>query len=275
MAQNRSRSSGNRGHVPPERPVTFLRNSRSRSTGIGGHVAPEYSPQQNTVIVPCRSGRVVGTEVVGDFCVLDFELGSFSLARDVEVFNRELQGAAANLAHWKDGRLVGYFCCQLSSIPGSLKVSTDPSDWQALVTVLKSHNDFKSEPFFYFISGVYLAGATNTKSLEAKNGTWTLKASRSYEVRMLQFSPGETHSTNASPETNWIIGDADGVAVTFVTTRKLAVDSGYDIKHIRFRTTSATSRIHSMLSFFRKFSKVHLPADGGIWDFDLPLVLLC
>ena len=88
---------------------------------------------------------------------------------------------------------------------------------------------------------------------------------------MLQFSPGETHSTNASPETNWIIGDADGVAVTFVTTRKLAVDSGYDIKHTRFRTTSATSRIHSMLSFFRKFSKVHLPADGGIWDFDLPL----
>jgi hypothetical protein len=43
MAENRSPSSGNRGHVRPERPVTFLRNSRSRLTGIGGHVAPEYS----------------------------------------------------------------------------------------------------------------------------------------------------------------------------------------------------------------------------------------
>jgi hypothetical protein len=43
MAQNRSPSSGNRGHVPPERPVTFSRKGRSRSAGIGGHVAPEYS----------------------------------------------------------------------------------------------------------------------------------------------------------------------------------------------------------------------------------------
>src|SRR5271155_6078326 len=43
MVPNRSPSSGNRGHVPPERPVTFLRNSRSRWAGIVGHVAPEYS----------------------------------------------------------------------------------------------------------------------------------------------------------------------------------------------------------------------------------------
>src|SRR5208337_4758919 len=48
MAENRSPSSGNRGHVRPERPVTFLRNSRSGSTGIGGHVAPEYSRNRCT-----------------------------------------------------------------------------------------------------------------------------------------------------------------------------------------------------------------------------------
>ena len=34
MAQNRSPSSGNRGHVPPERPVTFNRNQRSGWSGI-------------------------------------------------------------------------------------------------------------------------------------------------------------------------------------------------------------------------------------------------
>jgi len=43
IAENRSLSGGNRGHVPPERPVTFLRNSRSRSGGIGGQNRPEYS----------------------------------------------------------------------------------------------------------------------------------------------------------------------------------------------------------------------------------------
>jgi outer membrane receptor protein involved in Fe transport len=48
MVQNRSPSSGNRGHVPPERPVTFLRNGRSRWAGIGGHNRPEYSDTTGT-----------------------------------------------------------------------------------------------------------------------------------------------------------------------------------------------------------------------------------
>jgi hypothetical protein len=44
MAENWSTSSEIRGHIPPERPVTLLRNGRSRSSGISGQIGPKYSP---------------------------------------------------------------------------------------------------------------------------------------------------------------------------------------------------------------------------------------
>jgi hypothetical protein len=223
---------------------------------------------QTPVIVPCRQAKIRKTEVAGDFCVIEFELGSFWFANDVVAFNKDVRALAGNLTEWQGTILKGYFCCGLSTPPQSLVLSSEISDWQRLIVSLRDHSDFSAEPFFYFVRGIFQIG--KQKAIQSIECSWPLLASSSYEMRIVQYTPGEAHSTNVMPRTSWLLAEASPSAVSLVTTPKLAIDSGYDIKRLLFRTVNTARRIDSMVTLFRLLnSPTPKPTDTSIWDFDV------
>ena len=221
------------------------------------------------IIVPCREAVIVNTQQVGDFCVLTFCLQGFASAPSTATFNSEIRAQKPNLPHWdKNDVLVGSFCLELSNLPASLKISTEISFWQNVIKSLHSHTQFATEPFFYFVSGIYRTGTT--APIAPTDNAWCLKTDRTYELQLVQFTPGETHSKAAIPSTSWISAQVATGSISAITTPNLAVDSGYDIKRFMFRTSATTDTANSMLSLFRVLdSPTAQVNDKGIWDFDL------
>jgi hypothetical protein len=62
--------------------------------------------------------------------------------------------------------------------------------------------------------------------------------------------------------------DADDKAITFVSTKSLAVDSDYDVKTVRIRTAMTTVPMDARVSFSRRLQGATKTEDGT-WDIDL------
>lgn len=219
-------------------------------------------------VVPCRQAVLRKSDTPGDFCVLDFELGEFWFAPDVQAFNREIRAKCGNLPDWEEAKLKGDFCCRLDSIPASLTTSSDIKHWQKLIKCLKEHSDFADEPFFYHVTGIFPSG--EKEPVVPKEGAYKVLSNGSYEIRIIQFSPGETNEATAVKEINWILAECDAQSMSFVTNKRLAVDSGYDEKLLRFRAGNCVNRVDSMISLFRHIRVTETPrTSDAIWDFDL------
>jgi hypothetical protein len=226
-------------------------------------------PNRPPEVIPCRAAKVVETKTIGDFCTIEFELSGFYLAPDLAAFNSQLSARTGYLPHWKDdGKLSGHFCHQLDSNPASLRSTCDISDWQELVKQLSNRKDFASEPFLYHVRGLYVPGQKDAIAPDA--GIYRVKGGTSYEIRVIHYTPGETHDRVAVEDVNWLVADADPANISFITTTSLAIDSAYDEKKIRFRTLSATGRQDSVVSVFRRIGGAPSTTDAT-WDFDLQL----
>lgn len=225
-------------------------------------------PNQRPAIIPCRKAKLIKSRTLGDFCVLEFELLDFWLAPDLQAFNNDIHSKIGNLPYWEKNNLKGYFCSKADSIPISLIASSEIENWQKLVKCLKAHSDFATEPFFYYIRGVF----PTKKDCEIKptDNVYDVTANSSYEIRIVQFSPGDTNQTVALKEINWLLADSDAQSLSFITNKKLAVDSDYDEKILRFRTSDTTTKVDSMISLLRHVRVKEAPKiEDAIWDFDL------
>jgi hypothetical protein len=205
--------------------------------------------------------------------MIEFELDDFWFARDVRAFNREIQTSGANLPSWSHGQLIGHFCHDIKTVPPSLVRSSSVIDWQEIVRTLKQHHDFVDEPFFYFISGVFRAGAAD--SIPAREGRYDLSASSTYELRLVHYSPGETNDLRALGKACWLVAEADGKTVSFVTNRRLAIDSGYDEKVVRFRTLATLTKCDAVVGLSRICpNSSQANAEQAIFDFDILLQIV-
>jgi hypothetical protein len=224
-------------------------------------------------LVPCRAATMLRTYTPADFCVLEFELEEFWFARDVHAFNREIHSSAGNLPAWNKGQLTGHFCHQVNIIPLSLVRSSSVFDWQGIVKLLKKHADFSSEPFFYHVTGVF--PANGNKRIRPTDGRSRLRASNTYEIRLVQFSPGETNDARAVREVHWLLAEGDDQALSFITNRRLAIDSGYDEKIIRFRTLDTSTKHDAVVGLSRDIQTggVAQPQES-IFDFDMLLQIV-
>jgi len=219
-------------------------------------------------IVPCREAKLRNSKVCGDFCVLTFELAGLWFTNDTQAFNKEIQRGSDFLPHWDQGNLVGYFCQTFASEPTSLTRSSDIADWQRIIKTLKAHSDFANRAFFYFVEGVFASGSP--KGIPQAKGVYQLTADRSYDVVIIQYAPGETNEALAVRNTCWLLADSDNQALSFTTTKKLTVDSGYDEKILRVRTGAVVTRLDSMISLFHLVGETADPKTAdATWDFDI------
>jgi hypothetical protein len=218
-------------------------------------------------IIPCRLAILVESRVAGDMVLLDLRLGEFWISRDIQAFNRDVRGASSNLPHWAGRNLQGVFCQMITSVPTSLIKTAEITDWQYIVRALKEHKDFADEPFFYYVVSLREAGVA--KDLELIDNAYSLKAGKSYRLRVIQFGPGSHLDSLPVGKTYWLLARSDDEQILFTATNEVAIDSPYDEKSIRFRTAHPTHKTDSALTLLRQTTPGIPEESKAILDFDL------
>lgn len=219
-------------------------------------------------IAPVRAATILSTEVQGDFCVVEFELAGFAFAKDLEAFNKQLRTLSGNLPNWIDGSVRGHYLEEIDRKTLALEMNADSGQWQGICKALVAFPDFQAQRLFYRLEGV--RHVATGRPAECDEGVLHLCAGDLYDLQLLHYSPKKL----VFPEPlkndglNWLVTDADEKALTFVSTRSLAVDSDYDVKTVRVRTALATTPLDARISFSRR-PEGATKAEDGTWDFDL------
>lgn len=229
-------------------------------------------PQRPPEAVPVRAATVAWAETFGDFCVFDFYLGDYFVARDIGAFDTDLRGAASSFPKWdtaKPTELTGKFCERLPRELTSLVTSTSVADWQLICKTLSKHADFSSEPFYYRVESLH--NVDKNLPIPFTGGAYTFSADTLAELRLLHYAPSLDANKTSISDTSWLIAEASEDALNFVTSPRLAIDSGYDVKAIRMRTAPVTRDVDSMLTMTRKTPAPAGTTSDAAWDFDLPL----
>ena len=229
--------------------------------------------------VPIRAAKLRASKVEGQIVILDFELEGIRVADNLEAFNEAVQ-KEANFPRWEK-KLVGSFCMEVDKALAYLKPRAEIEEWRELVTTLKSHKDFDDIPFFYLVTGIYALGEEN--AIQPQIGVWTVKGSQSYEVRLFQFVPGSDEKGSIKVgDVDWLIAENNDKNVVFLSTSRLAIDSPYDEKTLRFRTVFSSTTQHALISFQRISKEESLQREDSkkppkladaVWQFEMPFVI--
>jgi hypothetical protein len=240
--------------VPAELRESFRENRCDTQDVLIAYLA-RYDKTVAPTAVPLRAAKLLGSKVIGRIVVLDFELREFKIADDLRAFNQALI-SEANTPKWEGGQLVGMFCNSINKALSYVKQKVEITDWQDLVSELHKFDDFKSISFFYFVEGIFQVGTNNL--INASKGTWPLRANSTYEIRIVHYSPdSKDEGSIRLKDVDFLLADSEDEHIAFVSTTRLAVDSPYDEKILRFRTKSCTSHVDSLITFFR------LPLDAS------------
>jgi hypothetical protein len=227
--------------------------------------------EQAPRVVPCRAATLLAAEVFGEFCVLSFRLDDYLVARNIDEFAKDLAAATGNLPQWSGDKLIGKFCERLTRDLTSLVTSDQVSDWQTICKTLAAHEDFKSEPFFYRVEA--FRDVDRNQPVPLEGGKYTVVAGSQLELRFLHYAPAlDRGNVGTDTSVSSLLTEADEAALSFVTSKRLVIDSGYDVKSIRMRAAAVTQAIDSMITVNRKPHPVAGATDAEpVWDFDLPI----
>lgn len=241
---------------------------------VGEEVCIAYldrsDPNAAPAVVPVRSGRVINAEALGDFCVIDFLLGEYLVARKIDDFDRELRSAVGTLPSWDpvaNGTLIGKFCDRLQRDLASLVKSNTVADWQHICKTLSTHADFNAEPFFYRVEGLF--NLDTGASIVMEKGAYSVPADALIELRLLHYAPSLGASKAGINNTSWLTAETNEDALAIITSPRLVIDSGYDLKGIRMRAAAVTQNSDSVVTLTRKPPRIAGEVSDPIWDFDL------
>jgi len=227
------------------------------------------SPGLEPVAVPCRLGTIVESRLSAGVIYIEICLGDFWIATDIDGFSRGLRSKAESFPRWRGTTLDGDFVHQIDVMPSVSSRSGDIAQWQVAVTQLKARIGFLEHPFFYHVIGIF---KIRTKApLRAKDGSVELLPYVTYEIRIACFIPGgspDPFSGRAHPF--WLHIESEDKTLSFATTTNLSIDSPYDEKIVRFRTSSVPATIDCALTIFSQRSPLDRPdRTKATLDFDL------
>jgi hypothetical protein len=231
-------------------------------------------PGTTPAVVPIRAGTVIKASMLGDFCVIDFRLSDYLVARDIAAFDRELRSVVGTLPAWDptgSNSLIGKFCDRLQRDLTSLVKSNAEADWQRTCKTLSAHADFNAEPFFYRVQT--LVNLDKQTGIDIKDGAYRVPADTLVELQLLHYAPALDLDRTEMRATSWLTAEASDNVLAFVTTSRLPIDSRNDLKAVRMRTATVSHDSDGMITLIRQPASTTEMAvtSGPIWDFDLPL----
>jgi hypothetical protein len=236
----------------------------------------DRSDNSNTPnIIPCRLATLRHVESCGDFYVLQLELDEFWDTSKTKAFNDLVLGSGISFPHWKDATLAGYFVGKLQKVPDELIYQKNDekdgaADWQALARGLSDLTDFRDECFFYHVRGVYKV--ESKQQVVPTNGIFFLKSDESYEARIFHYSPQSDDASIVVEDISWLLADTINDVVSITSNPHIGIDSPYDEKRLRFRTSAATTKQDGIISLYRVAKGGGAPEVGkGTWDLDLQM----
>lgn len=175
-------------------------------------------------------------------------LEEFAYAENIEAFNNQARSASGDTLPSRkspeDKYAEGAFWLEVGDEALSNAISTrDLGDWEKIVCQLVQHEDFETENCFYMIEGLY--EAEDEEKINMKSGSYYLKPSQEYEVRIYHFLP------KIAKKTVSLRLSISRPSITFTSNCVQAIDSEYDMKRIRFKTGRPVLLEKSVLSVFR------------------------
>jgi hypothetical protein len=199
-------------------------------------------------LVPCRFAKIAHAQMHGSTTSLVFVLEEFAYAENIEAFNNQARLASGNTLPLRrnpeDKYAQGAFWLEVGDEALNNVISTrDLGDWEKIVYQLVQRKDFESENCFYMIEGLYQA--EGDVKVNMKRGSYHLKPSKEYEVRIYHFLPRTAQKTVS------LRLDISRPSITFTTNCIQIIDSEYDMKRIRFKTDQPVLSEKSILSVFR------------------------
>jgi hypothetical protein len=221
-------------------------------------------------VLPVRSAVVVSTVSEGEFLSIELRLEAFACTASAFELCSQLRALKPGLAQWSNvGEIEGHFCVDVRDDLRALRQDVEASGWQVIAKQLSTYGAYSAEPFFYRLDGIREVSTQFTVPFES--GSLRLKGGRSYEMRLVHFSPNglKLEANPKNKDLNWLTIDGDEKAMTFVSSKALATDSNYDLKIVRIRTGLATIQpLDGRISVGRRFVGAEKP-DETTWDFDL------
>lgn len=198
-------------------------------------------------IVPCRIGRLVHCSQVGDFFVLDFELGEFATTSDWQSLRLEC-AAESPARKGEDGQPTGHFVFELPmGLPALVERSTDISLWQDVVRRLQSCHAFAEVDFFYYLHGIEDDAHV---ALAPKDGLYELQSGKNYQVRLTHFR--HAPSPQMDETVRWLaVSSSSSPVLTTMPSNGLVIDSPYDEKRIYVQTAAVAHSTNCEIVLYR------------------------
>ena len=197
-------------------------------------------------VVPCRFANLVEARKIDDFYILVFRLSDFAIASDERLFQQSLPNS---IPHWASSEAIeGYWCQVLRRPPVALDDIRDTNGWVRCVDQLRTSTDFSKQPYFYNIEGIF-GSDRRRKCRPNREGSFELAAANDYELSLFHYDPdADFHTGNKDPRALTVNSSSN---ITLRSSSRLAIDSPYDLKVVRFSTGAATKREFAFLSLKR------------------------
>lgn len=201
-------------------------------------------------VAPLRTARIVGAKCQGQLLVLDVALSDFAYEiLPLGHFWLEAQSKASGLPqHFHSAqRGPGNYVELIQGPITTVVTGATVSAWEEVAQRVLAQDDLLNGeatriPFLYFMTGL----STRMQRDLDGNGAITIDSGANLqfdvhsvtrkEVRILRNPLGE------------VILDMSHAAATFVTSRRLRVDSSRDVKRLKLSTTTLFRRAHGHLS---------------------------
>ncbi|GIV04169.1 MAG: hypothetical protein KatS3mg015_2999 [Fimbriimonadales bacterium] len=253
-------------HVPTDAFQILAENKLRGAEALVAYLDAS-NQQAEPEIVPCRFAKILETEVVGEFCVIRFEVSEFASvtpAVDVRAQVSQVLPPRTTLPEWSNGQLEGHFLLICENRPNDCKGTREPQAWQALVAKLGGRQDFRSCPFFYYLRGVTEEGG---RELVIEEGKYVLGPGRMHRAEVVHYTP--------DPKAGGVLGALDvrveGPGVQGVTRQTFRIDSPYDVKQVHFRTVGENQKQYGLLIFRRVLPSEDSNRQSEHHDFELVL----
>ena len=219
----------------------------------------QSDPNKAPDLIPCRFATLLDAAVYGSTVSLVLTLHELAYAEDLVAFNNEMRSAsAAVLPAWQpDKKLKGSYWFDTGQELQTLVKSQALAEWEKIVTQIAGRSDFQAESTFYTVEGIHRVAPSAVVSV--RNGAYPLAPGQEYELRFYHFHPTK------EPVGSGLRVETGSQSLKFTTSQDLVLDSRYDLKRVRIRTSSPPLRQTAVLTILRKDSR---QVDPNL-DFDL------